>query len=199
MLRRSALSAEGRYPTKFNSMKKILLLAALLLPLLAAATDVTVKSVTVTVPEGFDGPLRQAQGPAVHVGYTKESGPIGQTTFQVTVIDIDPALKFDGVPARERPAAEFLLDFASSMQRTRTAFNRTEPVSLVIGGIPAAKLRWTGKLEDVETVGTMYAIVAGDKVIHFNTQDVGPTPTPAMLDAESAFEAAKVSPCSCVE
>lgn len=180
-------------------MKKILLILALVLPLLASANDVTVKSVTVTVPEGFEGPFRQEQGPAVHVGYAKESGAIGQTTFQITVIDLDPILKFDGVPARERPAAEFLLDFANSMQRARTDFNRTAPTSLVIGGLPAAKLRWTGKLEDVETVGTMYAFVAGDKVIHFNTQDVGPTPTPAMLEAESAFEAANVSACNCAE
>lgn len=180
-------------------MKKILLLLALVFPLLAFATDVTVKSVTVTVPEGFEGPLRQAQGPAVHVGYAKDSGPVGRTTFQITVIDIDPLLKFDGVPARERPASELLLDFANSMQRSRTDFDRTAPTVLVIGGLPAAKLRWTGKLEDVETVGTMYAFVAGDKVIHFNTQDVGSAPSPAMLEAESAFEAAKLSACDCKE
>lgn len=172
---------------------------ALVFPVLAFLPDATAQSVIVNVPDGFEGPLRQAQGPAVHIGYTKDNGSVGQTTFQITTIDIDPLLKFDGVPARERPASGFLSDFADSMQRSRADFKRSATTMLVIGGFPAAKLRWTGKLEDVDTVGTMYVFVAGDKVIHFSTQDVGSAPTPAMLEAETAFEAATIGDCNCTK
>ena len=41
-------------------------------------------------------------------------------------------------------------------------------------------------------VGVMYCFIAGSRVISFHTQDVGSTPTPAMIEAMGAFEAASV-------
>ena len=173
-------------------MKKIVLLASLIVPLLAFAADFTVKPVTIAVPEGFEGPVRQEHQGAVVVGFTKSSGPASKTLLQLTIYDLGPRLKTNNAAERGAAASKYLLDFVGGVERRRTDFHRTEPTPLKISGLPAAKLQWTGKLQGMETVGVMYSFVVGSSVVSFHTQDVGSTPTSAMIEAASAFESAKV-------
>jgi hypothetical protein len=172
-------------------MKKIVLLAFLIVPLTAFAADFIVKPVTITVPAGFEGPVRQEQQGAVVVGFTK-NGPTSKTLLQITIYDFGSRLKTNSESERAAAASKYLLDFVGGVERRRTDFNRTEPTPLKISGLPAAKLRWTGKLQGVETVGVMYSFLVGSNVISFHTQDVGAAPTPAMIEATSAFESARV-------
>lgn len=53
-------------------MKQCGLLAALIVPLMACAADYSVQPVTIRVPDGFEGPVRQEQQGAV-VGFAKNS------------------------------------------------------------------------------------------------------------------------------
>jgi hypothetical protein len=173
-------------------MKKIVLIGSLIVPLLAFAADVTVKPVTITVPEGFDGPFRQEQEGAVVVGFAKNSGPKSKTLLQITVYDFGAQLKASTASERGTAATKFLLDFIGGVARRRTEFKRSEPTPLNISGLQAAKLQWTGKLQGVETVGIMYSFVVGASVVIFHTQDVGITPTLAMNEAVRSFESARV-------
>jgi len=174
-------------------MKKIVLLASLILPVFASAGVFSVQPVTLTVPSGFEGPQRQEGVGAVSVGFTKNSlGPM-KTLLQITIYDARLKLKNESKVNRDAVASKCLLEFVGGVERRRTDFKKTEPEMLKISGIPAAKLRWTGKVQGMETVGVMYCLVSGTNVISFHTQDVGSVPTPAMIEATKAFESASVS------
>lgn len=149
--------------------------------------------VTVEVPVGFEGPVRQEQEGAIVVGFTKRNGPDSNTLLQITVYNLGSKLEIDNDSLRAVAASKFLLDFVGGVERRRMAFKRTEPVALKINGIPAAKLEWTGKLQGQETVGDMYSFVVDTHVIVFHTQDKGTTPSAAMNEAMRAFESARVN------
>jgi hypothetical protein len=173
-------------------MKKISLLSFLIVPVFAFATDFTVKPVTITLPDGFEGPVRQELQGGIVVAFAKDSGPTSKTLLQITVYNFGSRLQTHSAFEREAAASKYLLDFVDGVERRRMDFMRTEPMPLKISGLPAAKLQWTGKLQGVETVGVMYSFVVGSSVISFHTQDVGSVPTTAMSQATSAFESARV-------
>ena len=47
---------------------------------------------------------------------------------------------------------------------------------LELGGLPAAKVSWEGKVRERGVSGVMYCVIAGAKVISFHTHDFNPVP-----------------------
>ena len=81
-------------------MKKIVLLASLILPVFASAGVFSVQPVTLTIPSGFEGPQRQEGPGAVSVGFTKNSlGPM-KTLLQITIYDARSKLKKESLSAK---------------------------------------------------------------------------------------------------
>ena len=171
--------------------KSIALLTLLAASATAAAGDFTLQPVTIAVPAGFEGPIRQQQQGATMVAFTK-SGPNAKTLLQISIYDFGKNQPKMTDAERKSAASKYLLDFVGGVERRRTNFRRTEPSPMTIGGAPAARLQWTGRLQGLDTVGVMYCFVAGTKVISFHTQDLGSEPTAAMGEAMQAFEAVKV-------
>lgn len=152
----------------------------------------TLQPVTLTIPAGFDGPIRQERSGAITVAFTKSGSGANKTLLQVTLYDVGQELKKMSDEERATAPSKYLLEFVGGVERRRTHFKRTDPSPLQIGGVAAAKLQWTGQLQAVDTIGVMYCFVAGTKVISFHTQDLGSTPTAGMIEAIRAFEQAKV-------
>jgi hypothetical protein len=158
------------------------------------ASEFTTGPVSLPIPAGFEGPVRQSMGGATVVGFGKPGArPDTNTLLQVTIYDFGMALA--GLPDAERGAAatRHLADFISGVERRRTGFSRTATESLLLDGVPAARATWTGRFGEIDTVGVMYCVVVGTQVISFHTQDAGTTPTPGMLAAIRAFDAARFS------
>ncbi len=183
----------GRTAEKIIPMSKaIALLASLAVAATAAAGDFTVPPVTISIPSGFEGPIRQEQSGATMVAFTKTNGSTAKTLLQISLYDFAEQLKKMNDAERAIAAKKYLIDFVGGIERRRTNFKRTEPSPIQIGGLPAAKLQWTGLVQKLETVGVMYCFVVGTTIISFHTQDAGSTPTAAMGEAMQAFENAKI-------
>jgi hypothetical protein len=127
------------------------------------------------------------------VGFSKPRADArANTLLQISLYDVGPQLAGLKDFERATAAAKYLLDFVGGIERRRANFKRTAPTALILSGAPAAKLQWTGLFKGSETVGVMYCFIAGTKVISFHTQDLGSSPTAAMNEAISAFEAVKL-------
>lgn len=174
-------------------MKKFVLIAFFSVPVFASAAVFSVKPVTLTIPDGFEGPVRGEGQGGVVVGFTKNNlGPM-KTLLQITIYNASSKSMSKSEINGGAAASKCLLEFVGGVARRRMDFNRTEPVMLKISGLPAAKLSWTGRVQEIETVGVMYCFISGTDVISFHTQGIGTIPTPAMIEAANAFESAKVN------
>src|SRR6188768_1639935 len=111
-------------------------------PLLAK--DFNAGPITLPVPRGFGGPeTRPLEKGATTTGFTKpRADSKGFALLQVTV-HFGPDVASLGEAVRGAAAASYLIDFAEAIGRLRTRFQRTEPASIVLAGLPAAKLRWS--------------------------------------------------------
>ncbi|MDR3351590.1 MAG: hypothetical protein LBO00_00945 [Zoogloeaceae bacterium] len=175
-------------------MNKILAIFVLVIVNASAlAGDFTLDPVTLSIPSGFGAPIQQQQYGATIVGFSKpRTDSRANTLLQISLYDFGPQLAGLKDSERATAAVKYLLDFVGGVERRRANFKRTEPTPLILSGAPAAKLQWTGLLEGSETVGVMYCFIVGTKVISFHTQDLGSSPTAAMNEAISAFEAVKL-------
>ncbi len=158
----------------------------------ADAASFTISPVTITVPLGFEGPLRQEMQDGITAGFAKPGPARTSTLLQVTVYDFGARLKSPKYDERAAASAKYLSQFAGGVQRRRSGYQQSAIESLSISSIPASRLTWTGKLQGVDTVGVMYCFVVGTRVVSFHTQDVGAVPTLNMLEAVRAFETAQV-------
>src|SRR5688572_410405 len=94
------ISTFGRLATMKNSIAVFLVLVAFETPLFA--DEYKDQLITIEVPEGFEGPIRESPGPqAKVVGYTKPyQNRDGGTLFQITEYDMGEALR--GMPEDAR-------------------------------------------------------------------------------------------------
>jgi hypothetical protein len=179
--------------------KLLALLFAILACGVAGAKEFSVGPLRLTVPEGFQGPIRQDEGAATVVGFSKPRADArANTLLQISIYDAGEGV--EPLPDAERAAAatKYLLEFLGGVERQRTGFKRTTPEVIEIDGIPAARTTWTGRISGraVDAVGVMYCVVVGSSVISFHTQDLGSTPTSAMQDAMRAFESVRFDEAS---
>ena len=149
---------------------------------------------TPDVPAGFEGPVTESPGPGLDiVAYTKpHAGTDGGTLFQITTYDFGSDL--EGMPEEERGnVSEFYLgQFLDGVERKRTTFQASTPERIQLGGLPASRVMWTGKVNGLPVSGVMYCVVIGTIVVNLHTQDVDGAPRENRVAAMNAFEALRV-------
>lgn len=157
---------------------------------LASAETFSNQVLTLSVPDGFEGPTTGSPGPGAKVtAYTKPYlGMSGGTLFQISTYDFKSAL--EGMPDEERGnASEYYLgQFLGGVERKRTAFSATRPERISLGGLPASRVTWTGRFNDLPTSGVMYCLIIGTTVVSLHTQDMDGAPTSNRSAAVAAFE-----------
>jgi hypothetical protein len=147
----------------------------------------------ISVPEGFDGPIRSDEAGGSTTAWVKRRpGTEGGTLLQVSAVDVGASL--EGITAAERAEAarHYLLEFLKGIGQGRGDFELGEIEPITLAGLPAVRVRWTGILDNTDAVGMMYCVVVGHTVVDLNTQDVGSTLTPAMYSAMNAIEGVRV-------
>ena len=99
-----------------------------------------------------------------------------------------------GMPKDKRgEAADFYVEqFLGGVKRRRTNFSATKPERIVLGGIPAARVKWTGNVEGQRASGVMYCVVIGTTIVSFHTQDLEGAPPENRAAAVKAFESVVV-------
>jgi hypothetical protein len=147
----------------------------------------------ISVPEGFDGPIRSDTEGGVTVAWVKRRpGMDGGTLLQVSAIDVGSSL--DGITAAQRAegARHYLLEFVGGIGQRRSNFEVGDIDEVSLAGLPAARVRWTGTVDGHDAIGVMYCVLVGHSVVSLHTQDVGSAITPTMYSAMSAIEKVRV-------
>ncbi|WP_313914090.1 hypothetical protein [Tahibacter sp.] len=159
----------------------------------ACASEYSIAPIRIDIPSGFEGPNQQSQGQATVVAFLKpHSDSAVKTLLQISFLDFGTQLQNVPKSDLDSSAAKYLLELAGGVERRRVDFKRSEPSSVMLGGLPGAKLTWTGRIDGMDAVGVMYCVVVGTRIISFHTQDVAAAPTPAMNDAVQAIESVKI-------
>ena len=173
-------------------------LAVVLLVLLtaggASADQYRDELLVLEVPEGFEGPVEGSPDPqAKTVAYSKPYATAGGgTLLQITEYDMGDALR--GMPEEGRGATAdyYLAQFLGGVERRRTNFAATAPQRIELGGLPAARVTWTGEAGGQRASGVMYCVVIGTVVVSFHTQDIDGAPPQNRAAAVRAFETVAV-------
>jgi hypothetical protein len=175
---------------------RILLASALLavVPFASAAGSFDSGPVSLRIPAGFDGPISGSKDGGTTTAFRKRHPDSEQATIlQVTVYDFGSDM---GAPSEKELAdgtEQYLKEFLGGIERRRTDFVAQPVQHIQLGGVPAAKVQWNGRLSGMDTVGVMYCLIVGTRVVSLHTQDSGTTLTPSMKAAISAIEALQVA------
>jgi hypothetical protein len=147
----------------------------------------------ISVPEGFDGPIRSSEDGGVTTGWVKhQPGTDGGTLLQVSAIDVGASLDGSTQAQRVEGARHYLLEFARGIAQRLDNFEFGEMEQVSLAGLPAVRIRWTGTLGNNAAIGVMYCVLVGHSVVSLNTQDLGTAITPSMYTAMSAIEGVRV-------
>ncbi len=147
----------------------------------------------ISVPAGFDGPIRSEENGGVTVGWVKHRpASDGGTLLQVSAIDVGSSL--DGIAPSERiqAASHYLMEFLKGLGLRLGHFEFGEFERATLAGLPAARVRWTGTVAGHATIGIMYCVLVGHTVVSLQTQDIGSSITPEMYSALGAIERVRV-------
>jgi hypothetical protein len=157
----------------------------------AMAGRFSTDGVLLEIPAGFIGPIAQSDKGAKLFGFTKESAiPNARTLLQVTTLDPGN----NAIPAtltKQELAAgaeKYVLELLQGVEQRRTEFKRGKIVHLSLAGIPAVKVAWQGKAQEIGANGVMYCVLVKGKIISFHAQDAGNKVTPNMREAIKAIE-----------
>jgi len=167
---------------------------ALLLALpFAAARCADFGPISITVPQGFDGPIGGGKGSARTAAWIRRHADAqGGTLLQVTTYDGGPDLRSSGWQARAQGAKKYLLEFVAGVAQQRENFQLGEVESLSLAGEPAVRVKWTGTAGSATAIGVMYCVLLDTAIVSFHTQDTGSEITDAMKSAMAAIESIKV-------
>jgi hypothetical protein len=146
---------------------------------------------TLEVPPGFEGPVREAPGPgASAVAYVKRySASDRGTLLQITKYDFGTALQGMPEDRRGETADFYLKQFLDGIARRRTSFMSAEPTRVSLGRIAASRAEWTGIAQGQPMSGVMYCVVVGTVVVSFHTQDFRDAPAENRALVVRSFEA----------
>jgi len=159
----------------------------------APALAAVVGPITIAVPEGFDGPASSQPDGGLTVAWVKRR-PASKagTLLQISTVDLGSALEQIKGADRYEAARHYLLEFVKGVGRRRNNFQLGDVDRVTLAGLPAARVRWTGSLEDEPAIGVMYCVLVNHSVVSLHTQDAGSEITPAMYSALAAIDAIQV-------
>ena len=145
--------------------------------------------VSISVPEGFSGPLGGTKDGGATTAWVKHHPDTdGGTLLQITTYDEGAALKGMTLSQRAEGAKRYLLDFVGGVARRRDNFKLGAVEPLHLAGLPAARVTWTGTAGSVPAIGVMYCVLIDTTIVSFHTQDSGAEITAAMKSAIAAIE-----------
>jgi hypothetical protein len=158
-----------------------------------SAWSADVGPVTLAIPEGFDGPgARNLDGGETAAWVKRRPASVDGTLLQVSTIDLGAALDAVQPADRFEAARHYLLEFVKGVGRGGEDLQIDEVEQVKLAGLPAARVRFTGKLEHQPAIGVMYCVLVHHSVVSLRTQDEGSQITPAMYSAISAIDALRV-------
>jgi hypothetical protein len=147
----------------------------------------------ISVPQGFDGPIRSDENGGVTIAWVKRRpASDGGTLLQVSAIDVGDSLDAIAPSQRLQAASHYLLEFLKGMGQRLGQFEFGEFEHTALAGLPAARVRWTGTVGGHATIGIMYCVLVGHSVVNLQTQDIGSGITPEMYTALGAIEGVRV-------
>jgi len=147
----------------------------------------------ISVPQGFDGPMRSDENGGVTIAWVKRRpASDGGTLLQVSAIDLGDSLDAIAPSQRIQAASHYLLEFLKGMGQSLGHFEFGEFEPATLAGLPAARVRWTGTVGGHATIGIMYCVLVGHSVVSLQTQDIGSGVTPGMYTALGAIEGVSV-------
>jgi hypothetical protein len=147
----------------------------------------------ITVPPGFDGPIRSDENGGVTIAWVKRRpASDGGTTLQVSAIDVGSSLDNIAPSERIQAASHYLMEFLKGLGARLGHFEFGAFEQVTLAGLPAARVRWTGTVAGHATIGLMYCVLVGHSVVSLQTQDIGSGITPEMYSAIGAIEAVRV-------
>jgi hypothetical protein len=176
-------------------MRTIMVLLFAFLPVLPfeAATCADFGPISITVPQGFDGPIGGGKGSAKTAAWIRRHAEAqGGTLLQVTTYEKGPDLRSIGWQARVQSAKKYLLEFVAGVAQQHENFMLGTVESLSLAGEPAARVRWTGTVGSAAATGVMYCVLVDTSIVSFHTQDTGSEITDAMKSAMAAIEGVQV-------
>jgi hypothetical protein len=148
---------------------------------------------SISVPQGFEGPTRNDGNGGVTVAWVeRHPASDGGTLLQISAIDVGSSLdKINHAQAVEG-ANHYLLEFVRGIGQSLENFVFGEFEQVSLAGLPAARVRWTASISGHPVIGVIYCVLVGRSVVSLQTQDVGSEITPAMYSAISAIEGVRV-------
>lgn len=161
----------------------------------AFAAPFSSDGMTINIPAGFEGPVTQSNTGATQFVFTKQSSaPDIQTLLQITISSPrnEAELIVLGKEELANRSEKYANDLIKVFEEMRTDFVRGNAVHLQLGGQPATKIPWKGKVDDISANGVMYCVIVNGKLVSLHTQDVGNDATANMRAAIKAFETLKV-------
>ena len=175
-------------------MRAFMALFFAFLPLLPAA-GADFGPISITVPQGFDGPIGGGKGSAMTAAWIRRHADAqGGTLLQVTTYEEGPELRSIGWQARAQGAKKHLMEIVAGVGQQHENFQLGEVESLSLAGEPAARVRWTGTVGSAAAIGVMYCVLIDESIVSFHTQDSGSAITDAMKSAMTAIEGMRVRP-----
>ena len=88
---------------------------------------------------------------------------------------------------------KYLRDVLKGVERRRAQFSKGTIAHISLGGAPASKIAWTGRVGDLPTNGIMYCVIVGSEIVSLHTQDAGTVITASMAQAVHAIESLTIS------
>lgn len=161
--------------------------------------------VRIEIPENFQLKSSGSQDAMHQDSYvTGVHGSEHSTLLQISIFDYGDELK--DVPKEKlgEKAAEYVLEFLGSIEKSHAHFHASPPTHLALGGRPGARVEWTGSPTGDEWKGTvaetqsmsgvLYCVIVGTKIVWFRTQWFSSSPAADRSNALRAIEAVRFGP-----
>jgi len=170
-----------------------LLLAFHAPPLFAATFEDA--GIRIEIPEGYVGPVASDRGTSRSRGFRKpHPGSDLNTAILITVNDFGPSFAKQAATEGEALAREYLADFIGEIARNRTGFRAGKVQRVMISGVPAFRIGWSGAAQGIDFEGIVYCLVSGSRVIQVQVQDAAKHAKVRIPEASRAVERLRLVP-----
>lgn len=163
----------------------LLLCSLLSLPALSAPFDNA--DFSINLPEGFTGPQVKKENNGYSLVFSKGHGDdTTRTILEIAVATAKDKPATLGEADLQKLANHLLAGRMALVATRRQAFIAAPPATLKLSKLPAARGSWSGKVQNIDATGTLYAVVAGKRVFMLQAQD---KKRPKQDDLEQAMQA----------
>ena len=147
--------------------------------------------VKIMIPPGFDGPQKANPAPCANTEVYLRRIPNKNRGTLLQMTSYEMGTRLANVPEEElgNRAEHQLMEFLAAIERTRTSFSASTPTRILLGGLPAACVEWTGDADNRQMSGVMYCAIVGSVAVTLHTQGYSDSPERDRAEAISAIEA----------